>query len=75
MSVVFLLFVMRDLIVCFGRERVLVWRSVGNLHHVEIHQAGVLVLVTLRQVQEPVALIEWDGREVGIDGDKAEGGI
>ena len=67
--------VLENQLVCFERERVLAWRSVGNLHHVEIHQAGVLVLVTLRQVQEPVALIEWDGREVGIDGDKAEGGI
>ena len=56
------------------------------LHHVEVHQAGVLVLVLLRQMQEPVVpshdviniagpslLVEGNGREVGIDGDETKG--
>ena len=58
---------------------------VGNLHHVEVHQAGVFVLVLLRQVQKPVVpshdviniagpslLVEGNGGEVGIDGDIME---
>ena len=47
----------------------------GNLHHVEVHQAGVLVLVLLRQMQKPVLLVEGNGRKVGINGDEAEGGV
>ena len=31
---------------------------VGNLHHVKIHQSGVLVLVLLCQVQEAILLVE-----------------
>ena len=51
-----------------------VWGSlVGNLHHVKIHQSGVLVLILLCQVQEAILLLEGNGREVGIDGDEAEG--
>ena len=53
-----------------------VWGSlVGNLHHVKIHQSGVLVLILLRQVQEAILFVEGIGGEVGIDGDEAEGGI
>ncbi len=45
----------------------------GNLHHVEVHQSGVLVLVLLRQLQESILFVEGNGREVGIDGNEAEG--
>ncbi len=45
----------------------------GNLHHIEIHQAGVLVFVFLRQMQESILFVKGNGREVGIDGDETEG--
>ena len=48
---------------------------VGNLHHVKIHQSGVLVLILLCQVQEAILLVEGNGGEIGIDGDEAEGRI
>ena len=37
------------------------------------YQSGVLVLVLLRQVQEPVLFVEGNGREIGINGDETEG--
>ena len=35
----------------------------------------MLVFVFLCQVQEPVVLVEWNGREIGIDSDEAESRI
>lgn len=46
-----------------------------NTHHVEEHQAGVLILVLLCQMSEAVLFIEGNGREIGIDGDEAESGM
>lgn len=40
-----------------------------HIHHVEEHQAGVLVLFLLGECLETILLIEGNGREVGIDSD------
>ena len=40
-----------------------------HIHHVDEHQAGVLVLVLLDECLETILLIEGNGREVGIDSD------
>jgi len=65
----------RDLVQKKAEER---WgagvvKSVGNLHHVEVHQSGMLILVLLRQVEKPILLVEGNSGEVGINSDEAEG--
>lgn len=44
------------------------------IHHVEKHQAGMLVLVLLRQMNETVLFVEGNSGEIGIDSDVTECG-
>ncbi len=46
-----------------------------HIHHVEEHQASVLVLFLLGECLETILFIKWNGREIGIDSDEAESRI
>ena len=38
----------------------------SNIHYIEEHEASMLVLVLLRQMNETVLFVERDGGEIGI---------
>ena len=46
----------------------------SNIHHIEEHEASMLVLVLLRQMNETVLFVERNGGEIGIDSDVTECG-
>ena len=43
-----------------------------NIHHIEEHEASVLVLLFLREMYKAILFIEGNGREVCVNGDITE---
>ena len=48
-------------------------RSSQHVHHVEEHQAGMVVFFFLGEFLKSILSVEVNGRKIGINGEEAEG--